>query len=503
MTGKTLAERECHQNRWQFRKVFRYQYTITERGVSGPRGWTSLVLGGWRLSHCPDLPVTKLILSGGKTVGLLLGYAISPEGRMLGARYRLPASPNDADCLTQVETQIAELAGRYVVLLAQGKGARIYPDPTASLGPVYNPQERRAAASTLLALTDDLTDNPEVPADEVAAGRTRYLFGHTADARVRRAAPNHYLDLADFTEHRHWPGPDTSFDPGERNHKHLAREIGAKLQSNMLALTGRHACAMGVTGGTDSRLLLATMRNDLGRIRDYFVYQTNWSNTFDLTAAEEIAEVTGIPLQTISRDDAAFRTAFSGDRFDTVLAQRRLRGGCEPSSADAESIRAMQQISDNRLILRGNVAEMTRAIRWSRAVMSNPHDTAHALAALFVLPDSSGPHYAFWQDRFETWKAALPDATIPRIYDILHAELWVPHANSAQYIREHRHFLINPFNDRRLIHLTAMVEPPVRKNRRLVKRIIRDYAPDLRSIDYKDDRIRAQRKQKAERAKAA
>ena len=49
---------------------------------------------------------------------------------------------------------------------------------------------------------------------EDAGDRDFYRFGHTIDAHARRARPNHYLDLSDFSQHRHWPMPEDelSFD---------------------------------------------------------------------------------------------------------------------------------------------------------------------------------------------------------------------------------------------------------------------------------------------------
>ncbi len=494
----TLAEAECRRHGWAFPEVFRNQYLIAPAAETVPRSWRwkSRAIGNWRISHCPRLPLAELVLSDGKPAALVLGIAVTPEGMVLEGRVKLAVNARSPKRVTEVEAFIAGLAGRYVALVCLGRTERIYPDPVCGLGPVWHAGAKRIGASTALAIDREVIDNPEVPADDVAAGRARYLFGHTADAEVRRAISNHYLDLADFSQHRHWPADETSFGLDGRPHRELAVEIGEKLGRNVAALAGRFPTALPVTGGTDSRLLLAAGCGSLDRIGQFFVYHTNWANSVDTEIARELAQTLCLPLTVISRAAPPFREAFTKPRFRAHMAQRRLRGGFEPESAEKGSIRAMALLPEDMLILRGNVAEMTRALRWHRSVYDDPHNTAFALEKLDVLPEASA-RYDHWADCLETWKAGLPERAVPRLYDLLHTELWLPHTNSAVYIRDLRHFLINPFNDRHLIHLTATIPPMIRKKRRTVNDIVYANARDIWRTDYIADRLKRRAEDRA------
>jgi hypothetical protein len=437
-----------------------------------------------------------LTFSNGLVVGIVLGYAISPDGMMLEGRYKLPISTRSAASLAQAEKYIAQLAGRYVVLLSIGQNARVYSDPTCSLGPVYNSALKCLGASTALVLDRPVIDNPDVSAQSVTEGKARYLFGNTVDRDVKRAMSNHYINLSDFTLHRHWPTEDTPFELGDRPWQDVSREITEKLGSNMNALSKRYATALPISGGTDSRILLAAARDCLDQIREFFVYQTNWATVVDAEIALEIAQQMSLPLRVITRDSHSFKAIFSDQDHETHMQLRHLRGGFEPDTSEVGSIRAMQLIPKDRLILRGNIAEMSRALRWKRFVFDDPHNTAFALKKLFVPNDPDSTFYKASAAAFLRWKENLPAPAVARIYDMLHTELWMPHTNSAVYLREADHVMINPYNDRHIIHLTSMIHPHTRKVGRVVKDMVARNAQELSQIEFSADRVVRQREER-------
>lgn len=492
----TLARASCEENGWAFPETFWHQYLITPASEAKVDGWVDEDLGGWRVNSCPDLPKTLLKLGDGTVAGVVLGFAISTDGQMLDGSYKLPVKARTTDKMADAERHVAQLAGRYVVLLCIGDEARVYPDPACSLGPVYSPVSRRLAASTTLVINRKLRDNPEVPAADVARGAAYYRFGHTADAEVRRARSNHYIDLSDFSLHRHWPLPETEFDLGDAPISALAGEIAAKLARNMAALAGRYPCALPVTGGTDSRILLASAVDIFDQIDRFFVYYASWSSSNDCILARQIAEALALPLQVVARDAPSFAKAITRHDLQTVLAKRRLRNGLEPDTADPRSVQAMELVPERHLVLRGNVCEMTRALRWARPVFDDPHRTEHALNSLLLKKPQMGDRYGYWEDRFLQWKATLPDNALPRIYDLVHTELWLPHTNSLVYTAETRVSMINPFNDRRLIAATMRVPAVARKRGRLVNQIVRKRLPEISNIPYMKDYIAEQRRQR-------
>lgn len=485
----TLAEQECRRLGWAFSESFRNQYTITDRTQDTPEGWASQTLDNWRVSHCQNLPRTELTFSNGLVVGIVLGYAISPEGMMLEGRHKLPISSRSAASLAQAERYISQLAGRYVVLLSIGTSARVYSDAVCSLGPVYDPVTRRLGASVALALDRPLIDNPEVGIDSVAAGEACYLFGQTPDRDAKRALANHYIDLSDFSQRRHWPTDDMDFTLGGRRRQDVSHEIAAKLRLNMKALIERYPTALPVTGGKDSRLLVAAASDMLDQISQFFVYHTNATSAADSEIALEIAREMSFPLRVISRETQRFRSGFSDADHADHMSLRHLRGGFEPETADPDHIRATQMVPDRYLILRGNMTGMARARHWRRPVFKDPHNTEFALTSLGVPASASNLFCERTQSAFVHWKENLPEKALPRIYDFLQMDVLQPHTNSAAYARESDHMFINPFNDRHLLHLTASIPPFMRKNGRIVEDIVSAYAKEISGFDDTSERL--------------
>jgi len=490
--NEILAETRCRAEGWSFAEVFAGQYLITRDGAPGLAGWRRLKLGAWVLQHCPRLPVTRIKLTGGQIAGAVIGYAIAPDGAVLDDLWQPDLALKDPDLADRLERMIEALAGRYTVLISLKGRERVYPDPACALGPVYHAEAGRVAASTTLALDRPIQDTPEVPAERLASGASRLLFGLTRDAEVRRMRPNHYLDLAQMTERRHWPRDDTPLVAEDTRQPELTDAIAAKLGQNMRALIGRFPTALPITGGSDSRLLLAGARDVLDRVDRFYIYQTNWANAHDCVLAQALAERLSLPLQVIARKAPRVARALEAEALDRVCAQRVLRNGDERDTSDPRSFRAMELVPAEALILRGNVAEMTRALRWHPRVFDDPHDTAFALAKLEVRPETAGALYPMWQQRFLAWKAALPRHALPRIYDFLHCELWLPHTNSVVYMADTRHVMINPFNDRALIHMTLQISPKMRRNRRVIRRIMRRVLPEAKDIQFTVDYVRDQ-----------
>ncbi len=487
MPVQTLAEASCDSEGWSFPDTFRHQYVIKSARKRGPAGWDTVKLPGWHLHHCPHLPVARLTGSDGTAFGCVVGYAIAPDGTMVEDGHVID-TPGKAPDAAIVEAAVSLFAGRYAVLISAGPLTRVYADPTCCFGPVYHPASQAVGTSTGLVLDRPLQTNQAIPRDRIEDGTARYLFGHTADAEVRRVIPNHYLDLADFTLHRHWPQEDTLLDLGDEQHQDLSRAAGEKLTANLQALVARYRTSLPLSGGTDSRLLLAAASDFLDQIPHFFTYYVNWSTSLDRDIAFRLAELTCVPLHVISRDAPQFGTVMSKAEFEETVKKRNLRNGFEVDPSEPRSIRAMKLVPKHDLILRGNVAEMTRALRWRPEVFDDPHNTEYALERLRIDQNTNPKLYPFWKKLFLDWKAGLPANAVPRLYDFLHTELWLPNANGVVFTSEPEHFFINPFNDRTLIALATRIPPKIRRRRRMVNVIIRSHAPLLLKEEYAGQR---------------
>ncbi|MEL7116848.1 MAG: hypothetical protein AAGP08_14930, partial [Pseudomonadota bacterium] len=412
-----LAQDICATKNWTFSETLQSHYVITKSSDTPLADWPSVELGTWRLSHCPSLPLTHLHFADGALAGLVLGFAVNGDGTLLSEAHHMPVSADDSDPFTRIERFVEDLAGRFIVLLDWKGVTRLYPDPVCGLGPVYNPSLARVGASTTLVLDRELS-----APDNAETAPTPLIFSETTDRDVRRAVPNHYIDLTDFSLVRHWPRDDTVLARKEQDTDEIAAAINARLGNTIQALVRNHRSILPITGGTDSRLLLAAASDHLDAVHQFIVYHTNWANSFDAEIAQQIAQILCLPLRVISRDSPRVQTALRPYDMRQLVKRRALRGGFEVETAEKGSLRAMTLVSPGAIVLRGNVAEMTRALRWHPRVFDNPHETDFAMAKLNVYKGKA-PQFDRGTVRGLAWKAALPVGAIPRRSACLRGEL--------------------------------------------------------------------------------
>lgn len=88
-----------------------------------------------------------------------------------------------------------------------------------------------------------------------------YPFGITPHLDVKRLLPNHFLELGNFIEYRHWPKEEELSTRTSNNTKSTVAKIGQKLKSNISAVLTQYPAYMSLTAGRDSRMLLAAAKD--------------------------------------------------------------------------------------------------------------------------------------------------------------------------------------------------------------------------------------------------
>lgn len=474
--GTPLAASLCDELGLDFGEAMERQFVIAERLPELPAGWSRTALGPWQVAHCPKLARTAIGPEAGPAVALILGVAVTPGGEVLSGRLaRSFAGWREAEAFFE------DLAGRFLVLAQFGGETRLYVDPSCGLVPFYDPGTRRIASCVPLALSRPLEDNPWLPlAQYRSAPNQFYLFGETADARVRRMLGNHYLDLGDFSQHRHYPKPDFQFDEGRNNADRL-EEMIALLSVQMGALIRGFRCALPITGGGDSRILLATAAEHLGEVAEFYCHVNHYASMLDSIVATSVAEAADVPLRIVNVTAPVHESRLSAERCAALREMIALRTSFQMRPED-KVIRVHEQAPDAELTLRGGLVEMTRSNKWpKRPAEITPKNGVIALARPLKMPEAyieaATPAYAEWLD-------GLPPGARPRAYDFGHAELWMPTMGNTVYNGFSRPNMLNPFNSRRILHLTAELPPFFRKSSRPQRYILRRCMPDLRRIPY-------------------
>lgn len=451
-----------------FTDIYRHQFQISVDGAVTPPGWGRMRVGTVDLDTAPDLALTRLETPDGQLIGVVMGLAVDAEGVLLrGSRVIAPST------IERAEAFVESLAGRYAAVLAIGPDRRLYLDPVGDLAAVYNPQARIAASTTLFALDRDFIDNPFIPFGKVRTGEMSYSLGHTRDARVKRLLANHYLDLSEFRAVRHWPKPDTDLETRpEADVPDIMDEITARLRAVFVEILKTQTCIVPLSGGRDSRCLLACGLPAIHHARTLFAWEFHWASTQDARIGGQIAESLGLPF-----------TVYPKKKLTRAMKMLYLRrNGYSVFSEALHSIAISETMPGGMVMARGNVMGILRATNWQRQ-SEGRLNLSHAVKRLRIAtPDTALPN-AF-RDQFMQWYDTLPQQGRAKVYDMLWLDIVLTHGQGTRSYGMPNNFVVNPFNDRRLLQLSMQLPLSLRRTDRGYDMIIDRTAPALHEFPY-------------------
>ncbi|NRA99750.1 MAG: hypothetical protein HRU32_08015 [Rhodobacteraceae bacterium] len=456
------AIEDCEALRQSFAETFQHQYLLSQTQPETPEGWTPAeALNGWFLTHCPKLPCQPILSAEGEQVGWLFGVAVDQSGTLKSQTpIELGLNPGAKGFWTHVEDHLTSLAGKYIVILPVSEGGRIYADPVCDLPLVFNRDARLIAASPLLALPRARRTNPDFDAREILANGGNYGLQQTCDPDVLRMLSNHYLDLATFDLHRHWPRAETDLGAFEGNIDALADQLTNRLGQITTVLLSSYRCAFPISGGGDSRIMAYSARGAMGKAAYHYAHADNWISQIDCYVGLQVARDLGQAFTIY--DSRAAIDAGDVSRFERRQLKRRfmLRTGYQAPPSPAALVSA-DRIPPADLLLRGNILDMTRANQWRAG--QKGFDPDHGLTRLAMAADADGSRQAGRREAYLAWYETLPDAARDRAPDFAFVEQLLPNTLGARLMGFGGPFYVNPFNDRALIAATMRVSPRDRR----------------------------------------
>ena len=434
-------------------------------------------VGGWTLQAFAGAPVSPVVNGQGERIGLLVGTAIDHATRTLadGARrLDLPADPLRRD--RAIEDFLYRMGGSWLCVLVVAGLERVYLDANGTLSLVYDPATR-SAASTAGLLLDDAAYSARFDRARYASldvdGEGWFPSGLTAHTGIRRLLCNHYLDLASWQPVRHWPTNDFA-QSGDTDAS--AYRVAAIVRAQAEALLARGKVVVALTGGNETRFLLAAYKPLIKNLT--FVTVAAPSTERDVVLAKGLAERFGLhhivlPLQEATpaeRDSWAYAT-----------------GHCVtgPNLASHPTIRPLAQRYD--FFLGGLGGEIGRAFFW-RA--TDTPDMALPVADLV-------PRFGMPADELVTaataeWLTGVKRFNALTQLDLAYMELrmsaWSAAQTYAQSFVNHLHPLIA----REIYSLMLNLPPMAKRNNLLIKSAIAQSWPELAGIpinrygDYRD-----------------
>ena len=482
---KSLNAHSAAQNsELSFEALFKYQFVLSETPVQTSPDWQSHELANWHLSHCPKLKTTPVLDSEGRIVGALLGIAVDQDGKKIDEKLVIPASLTSPAFWTSFEATHFGIAGRYAIVMATHDQQRIYFDMALDQAVVFNPKQRLIASSVTLATTGELQDHPLYDHHAVLHSMRYYAFEHTRDRRVLRARPNHYLDMKSMMLVRHWPSEEDAFDVRRDSRQDLLESIHQRFNSVVKGFVDGFDCCLPLSGGRDSRLLFAHAISGQSSLAAVYSHSTNHNTLVDAAIARKICDAFGQEHHNVNFFEHA-----ESDLNKKVQIRRRfwnaaIRNGYESGTRDPRTGLVTHLSPRHEVLLRGTLMEIISAQQYTGPILEQEFDLDHALARLRIPEQTLEENKEAFAELYLDWADTLPDAALPRIYDMAFLELVQPHAMGALMNQWTECYYVNPFNDRKLMHATIRLRPKFRFKRGAMSWLQNRINPEMAGFPY-------------------
>lgn len=278
------------------------------------------------------------------------------------------------------------------------------------------------------------------------------------------------------------------------------------------ALARHYPVAMPVTGGQDSRLLLAFAKPHLDKVRLFFTHVTNGNTLNDSNVAEELCRLIGVNHTRFS-----IKGSFQKYRPEMGLRDIRrrtmVRRGYLLDDADLilspkikREIAAAHAVPQDHIVLRGHVTDICKAVLWrsiglthfgSHRTSATPQKIAASLMQLLPKASREPVKADFFYPLYNKWIEGLPRNAHRRSIDFMGLEQYRPYTLGTGFQGHEDNFYIAPGNDRRIIEALIKMPPDMRAALHVNDLLLEQSAPELTDVKYvrvQDNDMRIERK---------
>lgn len=495
MTGTIEAVTQCERHNFEPEEIFVNQWMVCEDAELSVPGMARLGLDHWSVHLGAKVERVEMRDSKDRLFGLFIGIGVDPEGSFITGESFTRFNSKGRSFLEEFEQFIAYTGGRYTVILDAGRTQRVYFDPVAHMTTFYNPKTRRVGSSVFHVIDREVAFDPMFLSEEIATARIpedregNFILGHSLDQDAKFALPNHFLDLDSFAPVRIWPLPDSFPEASEDEYDAIIAEMVERQKVILTALVENRPAVLPVSGGTDSRKLLACLTGAgiADKVSEYFCFEHTKYAYLDAVTGEYLAKLLGLPFRRYHPNEA-------WQKFGNRPVQKRERVRkfwlrtsrvAKPTPPIKTNLAEMQP--EGHLHLRGNVMDLTRSIWWRS--FANRHEKLdlgleNEIGALFLMAEPPKEIVEKWAPEYEAWKNGLPENARAIVYDFIFLELFL-HVSSTKYYAFPENFYINPFSDRKLIELTLRLPVDYRFGREVNESFIAKADPRLAGQPYR------------------
>jgi hypothetical protein len=435
------------------------QFVLSEDLLLLPAGWTRHTLAGWWLAT-NELPVLAVVDRSGRPRGWAVGHVID-DGVLSSGPIRLDTDERRRMDWAAIDALYERLAGRFLLVLLPEDEPTVMLDAYGSLAAVHS-ESQRTVASVPTLLGGDV-DRGLAEATGFPSRCTWLPFGLTLTLGVRRLAADHSLDLRTWRTQRRWipPVPEAGVDTEE-----AAEEILTGLRRTMDAVARAHPLTLSLTGGRDSRVLLAAARESL----DDTSFFTFGAGTVDEHLARRLAARFRLRHTVLVTEETA------SDRLDGWLAVTGHAVGGELWRVH-ESLRLLDP---RRVLLPGTAGEVGRAHTYRPGDPEEGPVTAETLLQRLRLPALTP-----FLDGASAWLAALPELPFSTTLELGYIEqrlsCW---AGPGHYGNRTSLFELSPYASRPLFRRMLSLPLEYRRREQLASDIFRIAWPELTALPF-------------------
>jgi hypothetical protein len=305
---------------------YRRQFLLCREPVPSLKDWTGCFLrDGLYLYVHPDLDC--IVNENEQAKICLLGYLIDPKHIERGNAEILSDILAETKSFTSLLEKIKAYTGQFVFLYLDGQTLTAVHDALALREIYYCTSYNRVICGSQPNLLKEYSDPPlcitanndilHFYAHDLQMQREGRLWvgDETYFDGIKHLLPNHYLDMMDLRPIRYWPREElTLLDLDE-----AVSRACAFLQGALKSMALRNDLMLAVTGGTDSRTLLAASR-EISHKLYYFINRHKGliDNHPDIYIPSSIFKRIGVPFHVHDLDgdvDPDFREIFLGNTF--------------------------------------------------------------------------------------------------------------------------------------------------------------------------------------------
>ncbi len=304
-----------------------------------------------------------------------------------------------------------------------------------------------------------------------------FSFGDTVDRDVRRLTPNHHLSLDTLEETRFWPAADRDFTDGVESVDDAAAALAERMGVVCNALIDDAPAWFALSGGLDSRMLLAAAEHGFGPNTRLYSHGMNRASFLDTIAAERIADHLGREIRIVIPEGSPMKDMRSPEAQRHGALHHNISAGFVAPVGAHLNRGALDWIPRDDLLIRGNMLELASAIWWPGV-----HKIDRVDPVAITTPEQAEDRAA----RMRGWIAALPENAARVVHDFNYIENTLPYAQAGLMSMNHCLF-ITPACDRRVFELCMAVPFPARRRKKFFRRILKASRPDLRALSTTKD----------------